>query len=119
MESVLEKVKTTASQIGFEHKKVDNESGTDNGNVMFQRNNAEKPCNSRKGTQIRFEGMELHENTATVRIKSLFFTVQCGRCKNREEISNVMEKYVYGYVLQNKVMSDSKTINLWFVACKW
>ena len=64
--------------------------------AMFEMIEAKKFGSSKKGgTEVRFRGMELHENTATVRGTSLTFTVQCGRCKNREEMSNVKEKYVY------------------------
>ncbi|XP_028406973.1 uncharacterized protein LOC114529384 isoform X2 [Dendronephthya gigantea] len=87
LESNLENVKTSASQFDAEDKEVDSKPES----VMFEMIEAKKTHNSKKGTEIRFQGMELHENTATVRIKSLFFTVQCGRCKNKEEMPNCME----------------------------
>ena len=59
---------------------------------MFDMIDARKSGNSKRGTEIRFRGMELHENTATVRATSLTFTVQCSRCKNREEMPNVKER---------------------------
>ena len=86
---------------------IDNDGGDDGGggddnekkiplkedtSEMFKMIEARKSGNSKKGTEIRFRGMELHENTATVRVTSMSFTVQCGRCKNREEMPNVKEK---------------------------
>ena len=82
---------------------IDNDGGDDDNNEkkialkedtseMFEMIEARKSGNSKKGTEIRFRGMELHENTATVRVTSMSFTVQCGRCKNREEMPNVKEK---------------------------
>ena len=62
--------------------------------AMFEMVEARKTGVSKKGTEIRFRGLELHENSATVRVTSLNFTVQCVRCKNREEMPNVKEKYV-------------------------
>ena len=69
------------------------EAGKEDPSVMFGMVEARKTGISKKGTEIRFRGMDLHENTATVRVTSLNFTVQCGRCKNREEMPNVKEKY--------------------------
>lgn len=65
---------------------------------MFDMIAARKLVTSKKGTEVRFRGMELDENTATVRVTSLTFTVQCSRCKNREEMPNVKEKYVHSTV---------------------
>ena len=69
------------------------ESGKEDPSVMFGMVEASKTGIAKKGTEIRFRGMDLHENTATVRVTSLNFTVQCGRCKNRDEMPNVKEKY--------------------------
>ena len=77
---------------GDNEKKV---PGKEDASAMFDMIEARKSGNSKKGTEIRFRGMELHENTATVRVTSLTFTIQCGRCKNREEMPNVKEKYVH------------------------
>lgn len=69
------------------------EAGNEDTSVMFEMVEGRKTGVSKKGTEIRFRGMDLHENTATIRVTSLNFTVQCGRCKNREEMPNVKEKY--------------------------
>lgn len=59
--------------------------------VMFEMIESKKVSNSKKGAEVRFHGLELHKNTATVQVTSLAFTVQCRRCKNREEIVDVKE----------------------------
>lgn len=65
--------------------------GTEETLVMFEMIESRKASNSKKGTEVRFRGLELHENTATLQVTSLTFTVQCCRCKNREEIVGVKE----------------------------
>ena len=67
----------------------------DESSSMFEMIEARKSVNLKKGTEIRFRGVELHENTATVRVTTLTLTVQCVRCKNRDEMPNVKEKYAF------------------------
>ena len=81
-----------AAQITNDGDGGGNEENTEARSEMFEMIEAKKYGNSKKGTEIRLRGMDLHENTATVRITSLTLTVQCSRCKNREEMANVKEK---------------------------
>lgn len=74
--------------------KTENEGKIDDSNVIMKMVESAKMFPSKKGTEIRFRGMDLHENTATVRVTSISLTVQCSRCKNRADMPNVKEKYV-------------------------
>lgn len=91
--SVLQIIDGEGTDDGCDVGDEKKEAGKEDPSVMFEMVEARKTGISKKGTEIRFRGMDLHENTATVRVTSLNFTVQCGRCKNREEMSNVKEKY--------------------------
>lgn len=74
--------------------KTENEGKIDDSNVIMKMVESAKMFPSKKGIEIRFRGMDLHENTATVRVTSISLTVQCSRCKNRADMPNVKEKYV-------------------------
>lgn len=89
-EDVTRKKETTCGS------NIENETAiNDDTSAMFEMIETRKLSTSRTGTQIRLRGLDLHENTATVKATSLTFTVQCSRCKNREELSNVTMKYVH------------------------
>lgn len=46
----------------------------------------------KKGTEIKLKGLELSENTSTIRANTIALTLECARCKGREDHQTISSR---------------------------